>query len=126
MFPKVHSNRSFQHKWLDKYPWLLYSKELDGGFCKFCLFAKNRSTLGVLVNKPFRRWVKVNKVVDGHASSKYYADAVEAAINFIEQPQVNIDACLNMELLNVIQENRHVVKCCAQCILYNVADSVLL
>ena len=23
-----------------------------------------------------------------------------------------------MELVNVIQENRHVVKCCAQCILY--------
>lgn len=54
VFPKVHSNgcyRSFQHKWLDKYPWLVHSKELDGGFCKFCclfLFAKNRSTLGYL------------------------------------------------------------------------------
>ena len=66
IFPKVHSNgchRSFQQKWLDRYPWLVYSKEVDGGFCKFCsLFAKNRSTLGVLVNKSFRRWVKVNKL----------------------------------------------------------------
>ena len=58
--------------------------------------------------------------MDGHASSKYHADAVEAALTFkqsIEQPHLNIDAPLNMELVNVIQENRHVVKC-AQCILY--------
>ena len=59
--------------------------------------------------------------MDGHASNKYHADAVEAALTFkrsIEQPQVNIDVRLNMRLVNVIQENRHVVKCCAQCILY--------
>jgi len=28
--------RSFWLKLLDEYPWLVYSKELDGGFCKFC------------------------------------------------------------------------------------------
>ena len=71
--------------------------------------------------KPFRRWLKVTKIiVDGHASSKYHADAVEAALIFkqsIEQPHLNIDAPLNMELVIIIQENRHVVKC-AQCILY--------
>lgn len=46
-FPKVFSNgcnRQFQHKWLSKYPWLVYSKVLKGGFCKFCsLFAANRA-----------------------------------------------------------------------------------
>lgn len=64
--------------------------------------------------------MKVNKFVDGHASNKYHTDAVEAAMNLrsIEQPQVNIDTRLNTELLNVIQDNKHVVKCCAQCILY--------
>ena len=58
--------------------------------------------------------------MDGHASSKYHADAVEAALTFkqsIEQPHLNIDARLNVELVNIIQENRHVVKCCAR-ILY--------
>ena len=58
VFPKVYSNgchRSFQQNWLDKYPWLVYSKEVDNGFCKFCsLFAPNRNMPGVLVNKPFR------------------------------------------------------------------------
>lgn len=68
--------------------------------------------LGVLVNKPFRKWVKVNKIVDGHAANKSHADAVEAALTF----QKTIDVRLNLELVNVIQENRHLVKCCAQCI----------
>ena len=28
-------NRSFQYRWLEKYAWLVYSKQLDGEFCKF-------------------------------------------------------------------------------------------
>lgn len=75
----------------------------------------------MLVNKPFKMWVKVTKVVDGHASNKYHTDAVEVALAFkrsVEQPQVNVEVRLNLELLNVIQENRHIIKCCADCILY--------
>ena len=54
-------NRSFQYRRLEKYPWLVYSKQLDLEFCKFCdIFARNRETPGVLVNKPFSNWVKVN------------------------------------------------------------------
>ena len=64
LFPKIFSNGckwSFQLSWLHKYPWLVYSKELNGGFCKFCaLFVvKDRNLLGVLVNKPFKNRVKV-------------------------------------------------------------------
>ena len=47
-------NRSFQVNWLKQYPWLVYSKALDGDFCKYCaLFVKDRSKCNVLVNKPF-------------------------------------------------------------------------
>ena len=53
-FPITFSNgcyRSFQHRWLEKHPWLVYSKAAKGGFCNFCaLFSKNRANLGVLVN----------------------------------------------------------------------------
>ena len=56
-FPKTFDsgcNRSFQVNWLKQYPWLVYSKALDGGFCKYCaLFVKDRSKCNVLVNKPF-------------------------------------------------------------------------
>ena len=75
-FPTVYNsgcNRSFQYKWLDKYPWLIYSRILNGGFCKYCvLFVKNRDKLGVLVNKPFTSWVKVNKIVGSHAANQYH------------------------------------------------------
>ena len=95
---------------------------MDGGFCKYCsLFARNRGSLGVLVNKPFRKSVKVNKIVDRHPNHKYHIDAVEAALAFkqsIELPQQNIDCRLNTELINKIQENRHIIKCCAQCIMF--------
>ena len=65
--------------------------------------------------------MKVHKIVDGHASNKYHMDAVEDALAFkrsIEQPQVNVDVRLNMALFNTIQENRHIVKCCVQSILF--------
>ena len=96
IFPITFSNgcnQSFQYRWLEKYPWLVYSKRLDGGFCKFCvLFVRNREKLGVLVNKPFTSWVKVNNTAENHASYNYHIRAVETALDFkcsIEQPQLN-------------------------------------
>ena len=65
--PKTFRNgcyRSFQYRWLQKYPWLVYSKAVDGRFCKFCAsFSKNRAKLDVLVNKHFTTWVKVHKKI---------------------------------------------------------------
>ena len=59
--------------------------------------------------------------MDGHASNKYHRDAVDSALHFmqsIEHPSRNIDAHLNIELANTIHENRHIVKCCAESVLY--------
>ena len=124
-FPRVNiygCNRSFQYSWLGKYPWLVYSKELDGGFCRYCtLFAKNMHLLGVLVRTLFRQWVKVNKVLENHAKSKYHFDATESAMEFkrsIEQPEVNVDIYLNEGKRRRIAENRHIVKCAAETVLY--------
>ena len=124
-FPKVFShgcNWQFQHKWLSKYPWLVYSKVLNGGFCKFCsLFATERAQLGVLVNRPFTAWIKVQNIVDGHEKNRFHANAVMAAKDFqrsVENPQVNIDVRIKAQILDRIQENRHIVKCCAESILF--------
>ena len=91
-------------------------------FANFCeIFARNRETLGVLVNKPFSNWVKVNNVCEGHATNGYHIRAVEAGLDFqssIEQPQLNTDVRMNTQLFNRIQENRHIIRCCAECILY--------
>ena len=53
---------------------------MEGFASLFSLFARNSSVLGVLVNKPFRRWVKVTKIVDGHTLHEYHSEAVEAAL----------------------------------------------
>ena len=29
--------RRFQQKWLERFEWLVYSKEKDGGYCKYCV-----------------------------------------------------------------------------------------
>ena len=48
----------------------MYSKVLDGGFCKYCaLFVKDRDKCSVLVNRPSKKWVKLNKIVGSHATS---------------------------------------------------------
>ena len=57
-FPKINMNkckRGFRHQWLTTYPWLVYSKEVDGGFCLSCVLFATKENLGVLVNTPFRR-----------------------------------------------------------------------
>ena len=47
--------------------------------------------------------------------------AVHDGLDFqcsIEHPEINIDVCISTDLFQHIQENRHIVKCCAECILY--------
>lgn len=124
-FPKVFDcgcNRSFQASWLEKFPWLVYSMVLDGGFCKYCaLFVKDRDKCSILVNRPFKKWVKLNKIVGSHASNIFHREAVadaHAFINSVEKPEENIDARLNSERIRNIEENRHIVKCCAESILF--------
>ena len=132
-FPKVFDcgcNRSFQATWLEKYPWLVYSKVLDGGFCKYCaLFVKDRDKCSVLVNRPFKKWVKLNKIVGSHASSISHREAVADACAFIhsvEKPQENVDVHLSSERIHNIEENRHIVKCCAESVLFCGRQSIAL
>ena len=50
-FPKhveYGKQRSFQQSWVTKFPWLVYSRHIDGGFCLPCaLFSK--SVLSILL-----------------------------------------------------------------------------
>ena len=84
--------------------------------------------LGVLVNKLSRRWVKVTKIVDGHTSHKYHSEAAEAALTFkqsVEQPQVNVDVHLNMEVV-ISYEKTGIFLNVALSVFYTVGGSVLL
>lgn len=71
-FPLLEVNKErslrFQYAWLDKYPWLAYSKVLNGVFCKHCvLFAGDtggvgNQPLGNLVVSPFQQYKNVHRV----------------------------------------------------------------
>ena len=55
IFPKGSTGHSFQFQWFLSFPWLVYCKQADGGFCLPCiLFASGQgyhgSNPGVLVS----------------------------------------------------------------------------
>ena len=59
-FPRTEMNgrnRSFQLSWLKTYPWLVYSKSQDGGYCLPCVLfsSPTAANRGVLVKTPFKR-----------------------------------------------------------------------
>ena len=114
--------RYLQAKWLKKNSWLVYSEVLDGGFCIFCsLFIKDRSKYGVLVNTPFKKLVKVNKVVGGHSSNQYHHNAMadtSAFLQSVENPEKNVDVRINSILERTIKENRHIIQSFAEYILF--------
>ncbi len=59
-----NKGRKFQHDWLQSYPWLRYSKQLDGAFCLLCVLFLGKHGVGnglhmapsVLVKLPARNW----------------------------------------------------------------------
>ena len=77
-------NRSFQRSWQQRYPWLVYTKECDGGFCLPCVLFAIRKSLGTLVTTPFNRWTKVSKVCGDHEKHCYHIDAMVAYNNFLK------------------------------------------
>ena len=124
-FPSTYMNkcnRSFQHKWLTKYPWLVYSPELDGGFCLPCFFfATNRSAKGVLVNSAFTRWTKVTTTLGSHATLEYHLESLTKADAFkcgYEDPEKTIRGHFNKELVEHIAKNRLIMERIVRAILY--------
>ena len=87
-FPKADNGRSFQHKWLSRYPWLRYSKHDNGGYCLPCvLFARCgdlRAAPGVLVNTPLTNFQKALELLNKHADKIYHKRAVVAFEEFVK------------------------------------------
>lgn len=76
--------RKFQPNWLKEYPWLSYSKQKDGAFCRFCvLFAGSQGgDLGQLVSEPLQDFAKGKSYLEKHSSRKYHLFAKEKAANY--------------------------------------------
>lgn len=100
-FPKTSTGRSFQH--LEVFPWLVYSKKVNGGFCLPCvLFASctvyHGSSPGVLVSRPLTSFKKALELLRKHATTEHHKTALVRADEFkrtITNPENNIAQRLN-------------------------------
>ena len=111
-------NRKFNNDWLTKYPWLKYSPKLDAVFCGPCavLLDDSRKDKGVLVNKPFSKWVKMSETLGKHAKHGYHHDCLQAADilkSSIENPGSRIDVITSQALQSRMTEITNSAPNCA-------------
>ena len=116
-FPKGPSGRSFQPQWLQFFPWLVYSKQEDGGFClPFVLFASigyRGSSPGVLVSRPLSTFKKALETLRKHADKDHHKSAIVRADEFkktMSGQQPSIQQRLSKSLADRIAYNQQKLK----------------
>ena len=122
LFPKTKEsgrNRRFNSSWLQDFPWLVYSRYLDGAFCLPCvLFARqcgrNSAKLDKLVKSPLTFWTTAFNRLSNHANGKCSTHnlSVIAMNNFVrvmKQEVVPVDQQLNTILQQQIAKDRTIM-----------------
>ena len=97
-------NHSFQHHYLQSFPCLGYSAELDGCLClPCCLFSSPASCSKNFVHKAYSNWTKLNDKVKAHSSSSVHLKCVIAMENYKDAhsgKQLTIDTSLDQRRKN--------------------------
>ncbi|KAL7287151.1 hypothetical protein TKK_0018585 [Trichogramma kaykai] len=115
-FPaSTERNLRFQHQWLKRFNWLVYS-QLDGAFCKYCfLFADDtagkgdRQHLKSLVKEPFKNWKKAIDTFKSHENHIYHKNCIITGTDFLStasNPKRDVLNVLDVARMHQIQENR--------------------
>lgn len=90
-----------------QYPWLHYSKHVDGVFYHGCVFFTSekvsRHTLEQFVTKAFKTWVKICEKMEAHAKLEYHMTAMIKMSEFFVQFQHPSEA-INAQLDKKMQE----------------------
>ena len=87
-FPLDEGKRKFQHRWLAKFPWLVYSEVCNGAFCINCfLFAgestHNSAKLKNLFTAPLKKWTSALQKLNEHSEkSSFHSTATLRATQF--------------------------------------------
>lgn len=87
---KRGAQRRLQSSWLQRYSWLEYSAQADGGFCLLCmLFGVGREgvDLGVLVSRPLTNFKKALEELKEHDTKCTHCEAVTKADHFMKVMQ---------------------------------------
>lgn len=118
-------NASFQQQWLEKFQWLSYSNELEGGLCRYCILFPERpnrggshgANPGVLVlgpyQKPYTKALGRDGLLISHEKSSMHRHATEKADVFIQNfktPDARIDNRLMKQQSEQEQKNKEVLR----------------
>lgn len=111
-FPKF-KGRSFQQRWLENFPWLVYSRQDNGGYCLPCVLftisGYHGSNPGILVSRPLTAFNKALEEFRKHASKEYHLVALVKAEEFrktMTNEQPSIQSRLNNALAERVAVNR--------------------
>ena len=107
-FPKssITAGRSFQYRWITRFPWLVYSVKENGGFCLPCVvFALGYHGLdpGVLVSRPLTAFTKALEVLRKHTEKQYHKDALIRSEEFLKV-MTNQQPDIQMQLSQVMAD----------------------
>ena len=112
-FPKHTDGRSFQFQWLQRYPWLVYSRQENGGFCLPCVLFATSGYRGsdpcVLVSRPLTTFGKALASLHKHADKGHHKTAVIRSEEFLKtmtHQQPDIQCRLNQSMASRISLNR--------------------
>ena len=122
-------NLRFVFSWLKDFPWLVYSKAKDGGYCLPCvLFARKPDgrgcTFGVLVERPFTEFRKAlgkNGVLPCHQENSFHKSAVVAfdqRMQAEENPTQGIDVLIEKQRQTQFDMNKAALGSIVECIIY--------
>ena len=131
-----NSKRHFVWGWLKRFPWLAYSKFLDGAFCLPCVLfgvqcGRNSNKLDKLYKTPLTLWTSAMSRFTKHASGKceMHNFSVIAMDNFLRnmrRESVPIDQQLNNLLQEQIKRNREILKSLFKTIIFCGRNNIAL
>ncbi len=113
-FPKCSNGRSFQHRWLQSFPWIVYSQQENGGFCLPCVLlgaaaGYRRVSPEILVSRPLVSFKKATETLQKHKDKECHKTAIVRADEFRKSmtgQQPNIQQRLSTSLADRIHQNR--------------------
>ena len=124
-----NTNRHFMWSWLNRFPWLAYSKYVDGAFCLPCVCfgvqcGRNTNKLDKMYKFPlFTLWTSAISRFTKHASGNCEMHNISVIVleNFriiMRREGVTIDLQINNLLQQQISTNREILKSLFETIIF--------
>ena len=124
--------RKFTQKWFEIYPWVAYSRYLDGSFCKYCVLFGNQekasgARLTQLVSNPLTLWTSATSKFQSHQKSQFHIHSVQD-VDSLKQMADQKSAPIHLTLTNItkdeIAQNRRILNSILKAVLYLARQNI--